>query len=199
MNVAITGTINVGKTTLLERVRTELPLEFVYIEEFGPFYTTCPTGLFEFMHRQEEVLLEQINEIDRQFEDKSISIISNGSVIDTFARMLIGYGDYYRYAFQGNIERNIDIIKNASRPALKAFNCFYNYDLLFYLPIMVDYGDVSRPKITNREFAYKRDIDETIRYLLRTFNIEHHTVTGSVKEQRDFVLEKINEMQSFNQ
>lgn len=197
MNVAITGSLNTGKTALFEEVRTELPSEFVCIEKIVPNYTTSPTGLFDFMHRQEEVLIEQINQIDWQSEDKSINIISNGSVIDTFARMLIGYGNYYRYAFQGNIERNIDILKNASRPASKAFNYFYTHDLLFYLPITVNYRDPSKTEKTNREIAYKKDIDETIRYLLRIFNIKHYILTGSVEKQKDFILERINEVRFF--
>lgn len=199
MNVAIMGTLNVGKTTLFENVRTELPPEFVCIEKFVPFHTMEPRGVFDFLCRQEEVLLEQIKQIDWECEVKSISIINNGSIIDTFARMLIGKGIYYQYAFQGNIERNIDILKNASQPALEAFARFYSYDLLFYLPIVVNYGDPMRPKETQREFNYRRDFDETIRYLLRTFNIQHHTVTGSVEEQRDFVLEKINEVRSLQE
>ena len=198
MNIAITGTVNVGKTALFEKLKTKLPSEFACIEKFVPFHTMEPSGLFEFMCRQEEILVEQINQIDWEFEVDGINIINNGSIIDTFARMLIGESDGYNYAFRGNIEKNIDIIKNASDRALEAFTLFYSYDLLFYLPIVVD-QDQLIPKETQREFSYKKDVDETIRYLLRTFNIQHHILSGSVEEQRDFVLEKINKVQSLNQ
>jgi len=198
MNIAIIGAVDTCKTTLFEEVVTKLPPEFTRIEKFVPMYTMAPRGLFEFMCRQEEILIDQIDQIDWECEVEGVNIVNNGSVIDTFARMLVGKGIYYKYAFQGNIEKNIDILRNASHPVLKAFSHFYSYDLLFYLPIVVNYGDPSRPKETQRELNQKINVDETIRYLLRTLNIQHNIVTGSAEEQRDFVLEKINEAQLFN-
>ena len=191
MNVAITGSCSVGKTTLYEEIIKELPETFFYFDEIKqdealkshksmiPFH--IQDTFFAYMYSQERILAEQIRQLEWVKEHK-VNIFSDGSLIDTLAYMIKGKESPYACALSGDAKSSLDILEVISTIVREAESCFYDYDLLFYIPIEFKHGNPSK-----KEILYQWIVDNTIKHLLDVYGIRHHEVSGSVKERKDFI------------
>ena len=191
MNIAIIGSHGVGKTELFDDVVAELGLDFVHIEDIGLNDVEKSKGFFDYMHAQEQIIAERICDVNWDRNHNGDSIIIDGSIISDLAYMILGDHSYYDLAFPGNIKNNIDVLKNISPVIMEAIDHFHVHDLLFYIPIEYDYGEQSLEEMPTKEFNHQREIDIIIRRLLENYNIAHRTITGSLEERKETVLDTI--------
>ncbi|MCK4665923.1 AAA family ATPase [Candidatus Dependentiae bacterium] len=199
MKAAITGSCGVGKTTLYEEVIKRFPDTFFYFDaieeekEHKTHKSMMPVHtqdtFFGYMRNQERILAEQMRQLEWVDKHK-INIFSDGSLIDTLAYMIKGKESPYTYALSGNAKSSRDIIEVLSPIIREAESCFYEYDLLFYIPIEFKCGNPSK-----EEILYQWTIDNIIKHLLEVYGIRHHIVGGSVEERKQFVIGMITEFQ----
>ena len=109
-------------------------------------------------------------------------------MIDTVACMIRGKYSPYTYALSENDKISFKILKEISPVVVKAISHFYDYDLLFYLPIEFKYEEA-----TEKELMRRWSIDHIIKDLLEVFGIRHHIITGNVCERKDSILRLIKD------
>ena len=191
MNISIIGSHGVGKTELFESVMEELGSDFVRIEKIDLKEVEKSKDFFSFVLEQVGVISKRIHDIQWDKINNVENIIINGSVISDMAYLIDGKFSNYEYAFPGHIKNNIDVLKNTSPAIMEAIDHFHDHDLLLYIPIEHDYGEHTRESLLSKEFIHQRKIDLIIGYLLEEYHIPHKTVTGSLEERKETVLDDI--------
>ena len=188
MNIAIIGSRKTGKTSLFHALIKELPPEFLQYEELEFKKVPEASTLLEYLHTQENILLKQIEYAEFEKAYPKIDIVSDGNLIDTMACMIRGKYSPYTYALSRDDKSSFEILKEISPPVIKAISHFYDYDLLFYLPIEFKYEEA-----TEKELMRRWSIDHIIKDLLEVFGIRHHIITGNVCERKDSILRLIKD------
>lgn len=194
MNVAIIGSQKVGKTTLYKKIIESLPESFFYFDEMPDELVPEANSFFSFMCGQEKILLEHIKRIEFEKKHELVSDLSDGSLIDTMAYMIVGRESPYTYAVSDDTESSVNLIKILTPAMREAMSYLHSYDLLFYIPIEFDCENS-----TKKDLLYRWTIDNTINRILKSNHIRHHTITGSVEERRDLVLGLIKDYELKNQ
>ena len=194
MNIAIIGSIGVGKTELFNLVVRKLGKGFHYVEDIDIHEAQPPKHFFEYMNAQELRLIERMNTIQWNSSFVIENIINDSSIFTELACMINGKGSNYTFSFPGNVKNNIDMLKNVSPVVMTAFDLLNEYDLLFYIPLDNKYSKTSRHGLSPIELDYRTVIDDTINYMLDNSNIEYKTIRGSVEDQEKVVLDTIKEL-----
>lgn len=187
MRIGIIGPQKVGKTTLFDEVIKELPAKFVAIKELAlskDILITESNGFFDYMRLQEVILNEDLKyqKHEESLEEEKFTIYDR-TLIDNFAYMVSGVYSPYDYAFPGDIDENIELLGILSPIVVEAIDRFKKYDLIFYVPIEFRFGDP-----TVEQIMYQERIDDVIRHLLIRYEIDYHTVRGSVRDRVQFIL-----------
>lgn len=193
MNVAITGSNGVGKTTLYKEMIKKFPDTFTYFHETPEDEKVEPESFFGYMYSQEKILKEQTRQLEWAKTHK-LNILSDGSLIDNFVHMVMGKKSPYTYALSRDAKSSRDIIEVLSPIVCEAIAHFYDYDLLFYIPI-----EFKRDNISKEEILHQWTIDNLIKHILDVYGIKHHIVHGSVEERKDFVIRMITDFELRNQ
>lgn len=187
MIVSIIGAHKTGKTTLFEELSILYP-EFRLIGEFALDMISNTDTFFKYMSVQEQILKQQLNA-----QETSENIITDRGIVDNLAYMLAGRDTFFNYSFPFGIKNCIDILKGVSPITREAFKRMNESDILLYIPIEYRYGDPTKEQIDYQEL-----IDFIIKYLLKTNNINYHTITGNIYERTvqalKIILEEQNEV-----
>ena len=189
MNIAIAGARGVGKTSLFRSLKIELPKEYkIYLfgdTVFGKAGNT--KTILEYMKNQEEVVLQYIA-AQKWSENCGFSIMSDGSIIDAMAHMIIGNHTYFGFIFPGDLKKNIKMLHYLSPSVDEAISRFTTYDLIFYLPTEFECKGVSI-----EETVRQKKVDAVIKELMDMYNVRYHTVRGSVDDRKSVALEAIKQ------
>lgn len=191
MNISIIGSHGVGKTELFESVMEELGSDFVRIEKIDLKEVEKSKDFFSFVLAQVGVIADRFSDIQWERDCGSDDFVCEGSFVSDVAYLIDGKFSNYEYAFPGHIKNNIDVLKNTSPAIMEAIDHFHDHDLLLYIPIEHDYGEHTRESLLSKEFIHQRKIDLIIGYLLEEYHIPHKTVTGSLEERKETVLDDI--------
>ena len=194
MNVAIIGSCEVGKTALYEKIIESIPESFFYFDEMPEELIPESNSFFSYMCGQEKILLEHIRHIEWEKKHELASNLSDGSLIDTMAYMIVGKGSPYTYAVSDDAESSVKLMKILSPAMREAMSYLHSYDLLLYIPIEFDCENS-----TKEDLLYRWTIDNTINRILKSNSIRHHIITGSVKERTNLVLGLIKDFELKNQ
>jgi len=188
-NMAIIGSHKVGKTTLYEKVVEELPPEYKIkcLDELAIEKISEATTFFSYMAIQEDILAHQIKVLD-WVKENEVSTFSDRSLIDNFAYMMVGKYSPYPYAISGDLKSSREILKVLSPIVSQAIEHFYDYDLLFYIPIEFKLGSPSEEQI-----MYQWMIDDAIKHLLKIYGIKHFTIKGSKEDRKILTLARIKQ------
>ena len=192
MNVAIIGSCEVGKTTFYEKVMKELPDAFTYFYESTEDKKPETDTFFGYMHTQEKILKEQLRQL-QWAKTHRMNILTDGSIIDTLACMIKGKESPYVCALSDDAKNSRDILEVISPIVQEAILHFYDYDLLFYIPV-----EFKRENLSKEEILYQWTIDNIIKHLLEVYGIRHHVVGGSVEDRKLFIKGMITEFELHN-
>ena len=189
MNIAIAGTRGVGKTSLFRSLKIELPKEYkIYLFEETLFYNVRDTiSILDHMRNQEDTLIKHI-EAQKWSEKCGFNVMSDGSLIDTLAHMIIGNHSVNGYIFPGDVKENIKILHSLSPFIHEAISRINAYDLIFYLPI-----EFVCKGLSDEELTHQKKTDIVIREIMALYNIEHHAITGSMDDRISSVLKTITQ------
>lgn len=190
INIALLGSHKVGKTTVFEEVlKGGLPPDhnIEFFNEIAQERISEADTFFKYMDMQEDILTHQIKVLKWAKENK-VSTFSDRCLIDNLAYFNIGRESPYPYALSNDFKSSLEIIKVLSPVVSEAIEHFYDYDLLFYIPIEFKLGNPTKEQI-----SYQESVDNVIKYILEVYGIKHHVVTGSVEERKNFIIEKIKQ------
>ena len=189
MNIAIIGAHITGKTTLFEGVKKALPSDhdIKFFDEEAQKEIANADSFFSYMNLQEQILIKQVETL-KWLEKYEANGMSDRSIIDNLTYMIVGRESHYTYAFPGDINANIEKLKELSPIVSKAIKLFHDYELLFYIPIEFKVGEPTREQIT-----YQWTVNDVIKHLLKVHGIKHYTIMGSETERRDLVLAMIRQ------
>ena len=187
MNIAIAGARGVGKTSLFRSLKIELPKKYkIYLFGETLFDNARDTiSILDYMRNQEDTLIKHI-EAQKWSEKCGFNVMSDGSLIDALAHMIIGNCEVENYIFPGDVKNNIKVLHSLSPFIHEAITRINTYDLIFYLPI--EFVCKGLPK---KEFARQMKADSVIREIMALYNIEYHTAIGSVDNRKSDVLKTI--------
>lgn len=183
INIAVIGSHKVGKTTIYNRLERLLPPEIKCLNEIALERISDVNTFFSYMKMEEDILTQQINTL-KWAKENEVNTFSDRSLIDNLACMIVGRESPYAYALSDDSKSSLEIIKVFSPIVSEAIVHFYDYDLLFYIPIEFKFGDP-----TEEQILYQQDVDNVIKHLLKVYGIKHHTVKGSVAERTKFIIE----------
>lgn len=189
MNIAIAGTRGVGKSSLFRNLKIELPKKYkIYFLGETVFNKARDTrSILDCMRSQEDILIQHI-EAQKWSENCGFNIMSDGSLVDALAHMIVGNHIVGDYVFPGDVEENIKMLYSLSPFVYEANMKISSYDLIFYLPI-----DFVCKGISNVEFTRQKKADTVIKEIMALYKIEYHTITGSVDNRTSDVLEIIKQ------
>jgi len=181
MKIALIGTHEVGKTTLLNSLEPNFT-EFHFIPEIIQDFHFQTRSFFEYMSIQEEVLKKQI-----VLETLKENTISDRSSIDNLAYMIVEFMDKFP---QYDMEMALKKIHNLSLSVISSTIAnFKTYDILFYVPVEF----LSRTP-TKTELIYQRNVDEVIKFLIKIYKLEIFYVTGTVEERKENIIKIYNQV-----
>lgn len=189
INIAIIGSHKIGKTTLYNEVVEALPPEYkiVCLDEIALEKIHNAKTFFAYMNVQEDILTHQLKVLEWTKKNE-VSTFSDRSLIDNIAYAIVGRESPYPYALSGDAKSSLEILKVLSPVVSEAITHFYDYDLLFYIPIEFKLGNP-----TKEEVLYQWSVDDIIKRLLKLYGIKHYTIKGSVEDRKILVLERIKQ------
>ena len=189
MEIPIIGSHKIGKTTLFEAVIEALSseLNFHSMREIALGEIADVNTFFTYMEMEERILDIHLKR-SKWAKKEGVNMISDRCLIDNIAYMIVGKYSPYTYAFSRTYSTTLKVLEELSPIVSEAITHFNDYDMVFYVPIEFKYGSP-----TEGEMFYQSNVDDIIRELLKINNIKYHTVTGSVEERKNFVLDKIKQ------
>jgi len=189
MDVVIIGSHKIGKTTVFRAVKEAISSDYKiqFFNEDAQKVISEVDSFFSYMNMQEQILIRQIRSLNWT-QKYGFNSVSDRSIIDNLAYMIVGRESPYLYAFPGDIRANIDELEKLSPIVPEVINRIYDYDLVFYIPIEFKLGNPTKEQI-----LYQHTVNDVIKHLLKIYDNKHYTVTGSVEERRDTILDKIKQ------
>ena len=189
LNIAIMGTHKTGKTTLYNEVVKGLQPEWKIkcLDELAVERISEANTFFKFMAMQEDILIHQLKVL-KWAKENEVSTFSDRSLIDNLVYMVVGRYSSYTYALSGDSKKSRDILEALSPVVSEAITHFYDYDLLFYIPVEFKLGEP-----TKEQLLYQWSINDIIKHLLNVYGIRHHVIKGTVEEIKTLVLETIKQ------
>lgn len=181
MKIGFCGTHSTGKTTMVEALRTE-----PYFQPHYHFDVNVTRWVNSLGFKINEGTSEQGQEINlvkrvahlNSYED----MVADRTIIDVLAYSKAGNkrgtvsGKSLEYQFE-MVRANIE-----------------KYDYIFYLPMDIEVTDDGVRAI---DPEYRKEIDSLIIEYLKGFNVDYHTVTGSVRSRVQLIMDIIEEWSKY--
>jgi len=166
MQIAISGTFSVGKTTLLDKIKDSGEFnDFTLIREV--VRTLAKQGI-------------QIN--------KGADVFSQTKILEQHLKNALSYDNMIsdRCAVDAFVFATYDYLKgNYSYDDYKKFEAIFldaikSYNKLFYIPIEFDIVD---DNFRSLDKEYQKDIDSLFKMIFKRYNLSYIELKGTVKER----------------